>query len=345
MRERNERVKGPYRHRRKWRAFVIGADGRQRAVGFETEEAARKFIAEVTKQLDTRTIKFAVDAYHESQRERGLRESTVERSEYHLKRVLDTHQRGHLQLRSLTSTLAKRLHSETLGPSVDTNRNGLAAARSFGAWCVERGWLPANPFGSIKGKGRRKRGKPQLRIAEARDVRGICLELGEKGDQGAIATLAYLLLGVRSSELTTRTVRDLDDDGRLLWIPDSKTDAGRRTLEVPDELRPLLLRIAKGRGGAAPLFASSRGRQRGRDWARDQVVRIAKLAGVSRVTPHGLRGTQATIATAAGATAHLVSAALGHQSTAITKASYLDAGTLDVVQRSRTLKVLSGGLK
>jgi hypothetical protein len=29
-------------------------------------------------------------------------------------------------------------------------------------------------------------------------------------------------------------VRDLDDGGALLWIPDSKTLAGRRKLQVPE---------------------------------------------------------------------------------------------------------------
>jgi type IV secretion system protein VirB4 len=34
-------------------------------------------------------------------------------------------------------------------------------------------------------------------------------------------------------------VRDLDDEGQLLWIPDSKTWAGTRKLQVPEFLQPL----------------------------------------------------------------------------------------------------------
>jgi hypothetical protein len=33
-------------------------------------------------------------------------------------------------------------------------------------------------------------------------------------------------------------VRDLDDEGRLLWIPETKTEAGKRTLPVPEVLNP-----------------------------------------------------------------------------------------------------------
>ena len=43
--------------------------------------------------------------------------------------------------------------------------------------------------------------------------------------------------GWTSDEITSRQVRDVDDRGRLLWIPASKTPAGRRTLEVPEILR------------------------------------------------------------------------------------------------------------
>jgi hypothetical protein len=32
---------------------------------------------------------------------------------------------------------------------------------------------------------------------------------------------------MRATEIVSRVVRDLDDEGRLLWIPDSKTEAGQ----------------------------------------------------------------------------------------------------------------------
>ena len=36
---------------------------------------------------------------------------------------------------------------------------------------------------------------------------------------------------MRVSEITDRIVRNLDDDGRLLWITDAKTQAGIRRLQ------------------------------------------------------------------------------------------------------------------
>ena len=53
-------------------------------------------------------------------------------------------------------------------------------------------------------------------------------------------------MGMRANEIVNRVVRDLDDGGKLLWIPDSKTEAGRRTLQVPELLQPHLLGLPKG---------------------------------------------------------------------------------------------------
>jgi hypothetical protein len=62
----------------------------------------------------------------------------------------------------------------------------------------------------------------------------------------------------------------------------------------PDQLAPHLARVAKGRLPRAPLFEPAATRPRPQDWAREQVWRLCKLAGVPPVTPQGLRGTLAT---------------------------------------------------
>ena len=52
-----------------------------------------------------------------------------------------------------------------------------------------------------------------------------------------------LLMGMRASEIVERTIRNLDDDGRLLWITDAKTQAGIRRLQVPPQLQGHLQRL------------------------------------------------------------------------------------------------------
>ena len=45
-----------------------------------------------------------------------------------------------------------------------------------------------------------------------------------------MAAMMSLLMGMRASEIVSQIVHDLDDEGRLLWIPETKTEAGKRTM-------------------------------------------------------------------------------------------------------------------
>jgi hypothetical protein len=58
-----------------------------------------------------------------------------------------------------------------------------------------------------------------------------------------------------------------------------------------------------------------------------------------------MRGLNATLALAAGATSHLVAAALGYESAATTLQSYADPAAVAGAQQRRTLTVLAGGRK
>lgn len=222
--------------------------------------------------------------------------------------------------------------------SADTHRNALMEARSLLKWCVSRRWLRANPLEGIEGKGKRRHGKPQLRIDEARRWMAKAVELAEAGEGGAVAAMMTLLLGMRASEVVGRVVRDLDDDGRLLWIPDSKTEAGRRKVEVPEVLRPHLQALAAGKVGNAPLFG-----EHWRDWPREWVQRICGEAGVPVVSAHSMRGLHATLAMSAGITAHVVAASVGHESERTTVESYAKPEAVAAAQQRRTLAILGGG--
>jgi integrase len=93
--------------------------------------------------------------------------------------------------------------------------------------------------------------------------------------------------------------------------------AGRRTLQVPELLRPYLQALAKGRLPDAPLFGQHWG-----DCVRKSVRRVCEASGVPMVTAHGMRGLHSKLAMAAGVTGHVVAASLGHESVATTVQSY-----------------------
>ncbi|HEX3476269.1 MAG TPA: site-specific integrase, partial [Kofleriaceae bacterium] len=225
--------------------------------------------------------------------------------------------------------------------AVDTHRNALAEAKAFGGWCVKQGWIAANPVAEVTAVGQRNRGKKQLRIDEARKLVDLCVRRANEGDEAAVGAMTAFLLGLRASEVTDRVVRDLDDDGRLLWIEFGKTKRSRRTLEVPAILRPYLLALAKGRAPDAQLISRTvsrrSGKKRDRFWLLYHVERLCADAGVPVVCTQSLRGLHASVATDAGATSHVVASALGHSSPAVTHAHYIDGAT---ARRARTRRVV-----
>ena len=221
--------------------------------------------------------------------------------------------------------------------AVDSHRNILAEARTFLKWCMGRSLLRANPLEGVQGTGKRRHGKPQLRIDEARKWQAKAVELAEEGEDGAIAALVTLVMGLRAGEVVNRIVRDLDDEGRLLWIPDSKTEAGKRTLQVPEFLRAYLCALAKGKRAEDLLFG-----YHDRNWPRKWVKKICRAAKVPQVTAHGMRGLHGTLAVETGLSAHAVAAALGHESVTTTLQSYAKAGAGSGARQQRVLTVLKG---
>lgn len=330
----SERAHGPYRHGQRWRVVLVAADGARRYRSFTSEALALKYVALWQDETDGRTVSGAVDLYLEHMRQRGLRETTIETAEYRLRALLDTAGRDRA-LRSLTHAVARAMFSARAAKiSGDTQTGELAAARGFGAWCVAQGWLASCPFAELKAKKGKARGKAQLRIDEARRFLDRALD---DGTPAGLAAAMALLMGLRASEITGRVVRDVDDDGRVLWIDRAKTKAGVRHLEIPEVLRPGIAQLVADRGQAEPLWGDV-----DRHWLGYHVRRLCRAAGVPVVTPHGLRGTFGSISAETAPVEH-VARALGHVGPAITRRHYLADGAEQVGQQRTALRVLDGG--
>ena len=111
-----------------------------------------------------------------------------------------------------------------------------------------------NPFASVQPIGRMNVGKKQLRIDEARRFEAVCLKQAESGDTAAFGALLMIYLGLRQSEVAARVKRDIDDEGRVLWIPSGKTKNAKRRLKIPEHLRPLLLTLLTEKESEDRLF-------------------------------------------------------------------------------------------
>ena len=71
---------------------------------------------------------------------------------------------------------------------------------------------------------------------------------------------------------------------------ETKTEAGKRTLPVPEFLQSYLRDSIKGKKPTDLLFG-----RHWRDWPREWVQRICKVAKVPQVTAHGMRGLHGTL--------------------------------------------------
>lgn len=166
MRQNGERVHGPYLHRNRWRIVLTGAPGVRETFSFDTEAEAQRYKRALQKEITGRTVSDAVQDHIVAMRERGLRKSSVARAETHLRRFfqLDGKEDGDTipffnsggMLEDLRPQRCEQLYTKmTKDVSVDTHRNALAAAKTFGAWCVKQKWIPRNPVEDVEPIGQR----------------------------------------------------------------------------------------------------------------------------------------------------------------------------------------------
>lgn len=329
-RQGHERVHGPYKHGNRWRVVFVGANGVSEVESYATVERANAEIAAARKTASDRTLGHAVSEYLTATS--TGRQSSNDTARHRLYGILQL-TAGDRPLAALTANVARKLYADRTQKvkSAATHQSELGYARRFCDWCVERGWLRVNPFADVQPVGEVKRGKPKLRVNHSRQF----LEyLYGNPSLEATAALTAFVLGLRASEVVARTTDDLDDDGWLLWIRDTKTAAGDREIEVPAELRERLLALAAPLRPGTRLFGDLT-----RYGLHYHVVRLCQAAGVPRVTPHGLRGSGATRGVRMGGTVEEVARAMGHADKGRTlRRHYLGGGA----EESARARLISG---
>ena len=152
-----------------------------------------------------------------------------------------------------------------------------------------------------------------------------------------VLVLAYT--GLRFGELTGLNVEDVDIRARRIRVRRSmtqvggklvegnpKSDAGRRSVPIPERLMPALKARLDARPAGAPAIASARGSRlslenwkRAVNW-RKSVTEIGRAA----LRVHDLRHTYASLSRRAGADLRLLQKAMGHASVTVTAHTYAD---------------------
>lgn len=346
------RVYGPYKARKGYRMVVVEGNARKSIV-VGSIEAGEKLRIDLEAALIERSDRPVADALTEYRDYLSHVRGAV--TARHIVRAIERFIGEKTSFGSITPARATALYevethrvitSKGQPVAAASHRTILGQSKRFFAWAVERGYAPQNPFADVKPIGKPKVGKAQLRIDEARRFVAKALELAHQGDLAATAALLALMLGMRASEVLCRVVRDLDDEGRVIWITRGKTDNARRRLEVPEVLRWMLICMAVGKKPEELLFGTSpvhSDKPLTDAWLWGHVRRICDAAGVPRVSTHSLRGLHSTLALDAGATSSAVAAALGHGNFQITAKHYAAPGTVDRMRSKAVEQTLSGG--
>lgn len=336
-------VLGPYKFRDQYRC-AIRNNGRKTYLSPEkTPEralaVAERFVVELTASQPM-TVDAALAAYREYQTVvKANKPRSIDTTGYRLRRFfIEPNIAVHLLTPRRCAGYYAKLTKEQ---SVDTHRATLAEARTFCRWLIKRNHLRVSPLDGIEPVGRRRKGKPQLRFDEAWRWLRKAEALAAEGEAGAVAAMVALLMGLRAGEIVARVVRDLDMGGRILWIPDSKTEAGRRKVKVPESLQPLLLALARDKLPTAYLFPGKQGGQPDRAWPRKWVKRLCRLAKVPEVCAHSMRGLHATLAIEAGTSPDVVARSLGHESPLMTLSNYAAPGSAESANATRLHDLLT----
>jgi integrase len=200
---------------------------------------------------------------------------------------------------------------------------------------VEYGHLDRNP---ARGRRRRLKGEPRRRASMgAEQVKALLQAAGCQANRALLAT-AIMGGGLRISELTALRWRDVDLARALLWVAQSKTEAGVRQVELDPALRDELAeyRAATDPRPADYLFPGRAGGRRDRHAVRNRVLYPAigranealaeqGLPAISpEVTFHSLRRTYASLCAEAGVDAAWTAAQIGHTDSRFTINVYTD---------------------
>ena len=343
--ERAIRVLGPYRNRAKWRVILIeGAE--RKSICTASHEDALTLIAKCKQEVEriqNRTIGDSLLDYRAYLlRVRKTQPSTAE----HIYTALAGWLPLSMRVGSLTPGKAQRMYEELtqcIRPrtgrvlAVATHQYFLTCAKGWGRWACKERQAHINPFAEVVGLGKKHRGKTQLRIDEAKQLADSLQGLADEGDADALAILLMLHLGLRQGEVGARVARDVDAQGRVLWITEGKTANAERRLKVPACLRGPLKALAQRKEPDERLFGEgARVPSRQHFWGKLRL--FCRRAQVPQVCPHSLGGLHASLALQAGATGEMVAQALGHGSFQVTARHY---ATAESVMESRAAHVLA----
>jgi integrase len=172
-----------------------------------------------------------------------------------------------------------------------------------------------------------------------------------------IAVFAFA--GLRISEVVGLRWRDVDLAAGRLWVHDSKTDAGRRYVELLPALRDELARHKANTANIDPdafVFPTRTGRRFGKDNVRKRIFTAVVDRANERLTeagrtplpeglsPHKLRHTYCSLLFAQGLDLPRIMGQLGHADSGVTLRIYAHVMNHGAGEREALRALVNGGI-
>ena len=230
-------------------------------------------------------------------------------------------------LRDVTHAFVLAFLARLREKPIGTQAKRFAPAVALCKWLWREGHIGADPFAKVgpldkpwTGK-RAKREleltrderKPQL-SSQAAGWRYIEAALTLADPAERVGALLPLLVGIRSGEVRFLLVKDVDLTTGEIWLRGAhlKTEKASGRADLPAMLRNDLAKLCDKRFPNDLLLPSRTGAAHYPDWLSDISVKVCELAGLPRITPHGLRRSHATWGLNSGRRARDIAAEFGH---------------------------------
>ncbi|WP_137597404.1 tyrosine-type recombinase/integrase [Paucilactobacillus kaifaensis] len=230
----------------------------------------------------------------------------------------------------------------------ETNRLTNCDFRSMCEVAIDEGIILRNPTQNAHYSGIKPEYKyPRQLVLSLKDFKTVIAEIKRSKDSvGKYVCLVHAFTGMRFGEVCGLTWDKVNIFAKTIRVSEQydystvkdltalKGDSPERTIQVPDELIDALRHYKSWyadqvqRGNLIPntkrfLFTTEKGYPISNSGINDYIHDICDRVGITRITTHGFRRTQATLMTLAENDLRSVASFLGHQDTKTTLKYYI----------------------
>ena len=336
-------IYGPYppaAGRTKWRIVIYDpSTGKRKSLCAETRGAADLLAVQLRRETETKPVLTVYEALAQWTDEKRA----VWRNPDAVARDVDNRIKAWIPdvpVDEIDATRASALYLTAtksegkFGPLKAATHHGyLRVVKEFWRWLLDGGHIEKDAFAKVKPIGKANAGKQQLGPLEAKTLERMLFEKAKQGEEGALAILVQLYLGLRPSEVLGLTVGAVD--GINVFVNGTKNQNAKRRLELYAPVAKILAKHCARRPLGERIFASDRPNKPASNWMYKRLHAYCDEAKVGRVCPHSLRGLHSSLALEAGATSNDVARSLGHSSFAITAKHYAKADSIEVGKARR----------